>query len=148
MSDLSTTGLPVLEVSRLGKRFAIGEQTIAALHDVNLSVHKGEFVCLIGASGCGKSTLLRILAGFEQASSGTALMYGMPITGPSPERGMVFQDYALFPWLTVRQNIAFGPHQRGSPPTLGAPGEADEAVVMVLQVLPLHHRALPPDIPE
>ena len=119
MSDLSSpsifTGLPVLEVSHLGKRFAIGEQTIAALHDVNLRVRKGEFVCLIGASGCGKSTLLRILAGFEQASSGTALMYGMPITGPSPERGMVFQDYALFPWLTVRQNIAFGPHQRSLP---------------------------------
>ena len=115
MSDLSTTGLPVLQVRNLGKRFAMGEQTIAALHDVNLTVRKGEFVCLIGASGCGKSTLLRILAGFEQASSGTAQMYGAPITGPSPERGMVFQDYALFPWLTVRQNIAFGPHQRGLP---------------------------------
>jgi NitT/TauT family transport system ATP-binding protein/sulfonate transport system ATP-binding protein len=115
MSDRPSTALPVLEVSHLGKQFAIGEQTIAALQDVNLSVRKGEFVCLIGASGCGKSTLLRILAGFEHASSGTAQMYGMPITGPSPERGMVFQDYALFPWLTVRQNIAFGPHQRGLP---------------------------------
>jgi ABC-type nitrate/sulfonate/bicarbonate transport system ATPase subunit len=115
MSDVSTTGLPVLEVSHLGKRFSIGEQTIAALHDVSLTVRKGEFICLIGASGCGKSTLLRILAGFEQASSGTAQMYSVPITGPGPERGMVFQDYALFPWLTVRQNIAFGPHQRGLP---------------------------------
>ncbi|MBC7648409.1 MAG: ABC transporter ATP-binding protein [Vitreoscilla sp.] len=93
----------------------MGERTTQALHDVNLSVNKGEFVCLIGASGCGKSTLLRILAGFETASSGTVNMYGMPIAGPGPERGMVFQDFALFPWLTVRDNIAFGPHQRSLP---------------------------------
>ncbi len=74
---------------------------------------KGEFVCLIGASGCGKSTLLRIMAGFEQPSSGEALMWGKPIDEPDPSRGMVFQDYALFPWLSVRDNIAFGPIARG-----------------------------------
>ena len=74
---------------------------------------KGEFVCLIGASGCGKSTLLRIMAGFEQPSSGEALMWGKPIDGPEPARGMVFQDYALFPWLSVRDNIGFGPTARG-----------------------------------
>lgn len=107
--------LPVLAVSQLGKTFSIGDRAVQALHDVYLSINKGEFVCLIGASGCGKSTLLRILAGFETASSGSALMYGMPITGPGPERGMVFQDFGLFPWLTVRENIAFGPHQRGLP---------------------------------
>jgi NitT/TauT family transport system ATP-binding protein len=112
---ISRQALPVLEVRQLGKRFDVGGQTIEALRDVNLSVRKGEFVCLIGASGCGKSTLLRILAGFETASSGSASMYGTPITGPAPDRGMVFQDYALFPWLSVRQNIAFGPHQRGLP---------------------------------
>ncbi len=120
MSD-STTGnnksrtLPVLSVSHLDKTFNMGERTTQALREVNLSVNKGEFVCLIGASGCGKSTLLRILAGFETASSGTVNMYGMPISGPGPERGMVFQDFALFPWLTVRDNIAFGPHQRALP---------------------------------
>ena len=112
--DLNRT-LPVLSVSHLEKTFSMGERTTKALHDVNLSINKGEFVCLIGASGCGKSTLLRILAGFETASSGTVNMYGMPITGPGPERGVVFQDFALFPWLTVRENIAFGPHQRALP---------------------------------
>lgn len=69
----------------------------------------------VGASGCGKSTLLRIIAGFETVSSGLVEMYGTPIAGPGPERGMVFQDYALFPWLTVRQNIGFGPRQHGLP---------------------------------
>jgi NitT/TauT family transport system ATP-binding protein len=83
------------------------------LSDASLSIAKGEFVCLIGASGCGKSTLLRIMAGFEQPSSGEALMRGKPITEPGPTRGMVFQDYALFPWLSVRENIAFGPIARG-----------------------------------
>jgi NitT/TauT family transport system ATP-binding protein/sulfonate transport system ATP-binding protein len=107
--------LPVLSVRHLSKIFRMGDRQTQALHDVNLSVRKGEFVCLIGASGCGKSTLLRVLAGFETATSGTVEMYGQAITGPGPERGMVFQDFGLFPWLTVRDNIAFGPHQRGLP---------------------------------
>ena len=103
---------PTLSVRGLGKRFSVGGNTVEALRDVNLNVAKGEFVCLIGASGCGKSTLLRIIAGFETATSGAIEMYGAPITGPGPDRGMVFQDFALFPWLTVRENIAFGPRQR------------------------------------
>jgi NitT/TauT family transport system ATP-binding protein/sulfonate transport system ATP-binding protein len=106
---------PILSINGLSKRFSIGSQTVEALRDVNLTIAKGEFVCLIGASGCGKSTLLRIIAGFETATSGTAEMYGAPIAGPGPERGMVFQDFALFPWLTVKQNIAFGPRQNGMP---------------------------------
>jgi len=114
-SSNTNRSLPVLGVSHLDKNFSMGERATQALHDVNLSINKGEFVCLIGASGCGKSTLLRILAGFETASSGVVNMYGMPITGPGPERGMVFQDFALFPWLSVRENIAFGPHQRSLP---------------------------------
>jgi nitrate ABC transporter ATP-binding subunit len=106
---------PTLAVKGLSKRFVIGEQTVEALRDVNLTISKGEFVCLIGASGCGKSTLLRIIAGFETPSAGTVEMYGAPITAPGPERGMVFQDFALFPWLTVKENIGFGPRQRGLP---------------------------------
>jgi len=104
---------PILTIEHVTKRFAVGGNTVEALRNANLSIDKGEFVCLIGASGCGKSTLLRIIAGFETASAGGVAMYGTPITGPGPERGMVFQDYALFPWLTVRENIGFGPRQRG-----------------------------------
>jgi NitT/TauT family transport system ATP-binding protein len=107
--------IPILELRSDSKQFELQGQRIEALRDAHLSVNKGEFVCLIGASGCGKSTLLRIVAGFEQPSAGQALMWGMPIAGPGPERGMVFQDYGLFPWLTVRSNIGFGPQSRGRP---------------------------------
>ena len=103
---------PIVEIKRVSKVFQLQDQTIQALSDASLSIRKGEFVCLIGASGCGKSTLLRIMAGFEQPSSGEALMWGKPIAEPDPSRGMVFQDYALFPWLSVRENIAFGPIAR------------------------------------
>jgi NitT/TauT family transport system ATP-binding protein/sulfonate transport system ATP-binding protein len=107
--------LPAIDIKGVSKVFSIGGQTVQALREVNLTINKGEFVCLIGASGCGKSTLLRIMAGFETTSSGSANMYGMPIDGPSPERGMVFQDYGLFPWLTVKENICFGQRQRNPP---------------------------------
>ena len=117
MSDITPPrpAVPILNVSGASKVFGLNGRPIHALKDVDLQVHKGEFICLIGASGCGKSTLLRILGGFESVSAGRADMYGMLITGPDAERGMVFQDYGLFPWLTVRQNIAFGPKQRGVP---------------------------------
>ena len=104
-----------LSVRNVSKTFSIGGERVEALHQVNLNVNKGEFVCLIGASGCGKSTLLRIIAGFEQPTSGDVRVYDAPITGPGSDRGMVFQDYALFPWMTVRQNIAFGPRQKNLP---------------------------------
>jgi NitT/TauT family transport system ATP-binding protein len=107
--------LPILAVRGVGKTYILNEQRIEALRDANLTVRKGEFVCLIGASGCGKSTLLRIVAGFEAPSAGAALMWDKPISEPAPDRGMVFQDYGLFPWLTVRQNIGFGPAARGRP---------------------------------
>src|SRR5712671_7849594 len=105
--------LPIVEIRRVSKVFQLQDQTIRALSDATLRIAKGEFVCLIGASGCGKSTLLRIMAGFEQPTSGEALMWGKPIAEPEPSRGMVFQDYALFPWLSVRENIGFGPAARG-----------------------------------
>jgi NitT/TauT family transport system ATP-binding protein len=110
---MADTASPIVEIKRVSKVFQLQDQTIHALSGASLSIAKGEFVCLIGASGCGKSTLLRIMAGFEQPSSGEALMRGKPITEPGPTRGMVFQDYALFPWLSVRENIAFGPIARG-----------------------------------
>jgi NitT/TauT family transport system ATP-binding protein len=105
--------IPIIEIKGVSKIFQLQDQTIQALSDANLTIDKGEFVCLIGASGCGKSTLLRIMAGFERPSSGEALMWGKPIEEPEPSRGMVFQDYALFPWLSVRDNIGFGPVARG-----------------------------------
>ncbi|WP_312301695.1 ABC transporter ATP-binding protein [Diaphorobacter nitroreducens] len=107
--------VPILSIQDLDKVFHLNGNPIHALKNVNLQIQKGEFICLIGASGCGKSTLLRIIGGFEQATSGVARLYHAPIQEPGSERGMVFQDYGLFPWLTVRQNIAFGPKQRGLP---------------------------------
>jgi NitT/TauT family transport system ATP-binding protein len=107
--------LPILDIKGVGKTYVLNDTSIEALRDANLTVRRGEFVCLIGASGCGKSTLLRIIAGFEAPSAGQALMWGKPIAGPAPDRGMVFQDYGLFPWLTVRENIGFGPLSRGLP---------------------------------
>jgi NitT/TauT family transport system ATP-binding protein len=107
--------VPILQVSDVSKVYAGQGRRTEALRGANLTVARGEFVCLLGASGCGKSTLLRVLAGFEAPSSGEALMWGKPIPGPGPARGMVFQDYGLFPWLSVRDNIAFGPKSRGRP---------------------------------
>src|ERR1700753_435949 len=112
---MAESATPILEMKNAGKIYAQGGRRIEALRGANLRVRKGEFICLIGASGCGKSTLLRMAAGFEQATSGESLMWGMPISGPGPSRGMVFQDYGLFPWLSVRDNIGFGPKSRGRP---------------------------------
>jgi NitT/TauT family transport system ATP-binding protein len=112
---LPDAGNFILTLRGVSKQFELQGQRIEALRDTNLRVRPGEFVCLIGASGCGKSTLLRIVAGFEMATRGQALIWDRPITGPGPERGMVFQDYGLFPWLTVRGNIGFGPSARGRP---------------------------------
>ncbi|NOG73313.1 ABC transporter ATP-binding protein [Roseicella sp. DB1501] len=111
----ATAAVPILDIQGVGKRFAFGAETITALSGATLRIPKGQFVCLIGPSGCGKSTLLRMIAGFETASEGTLLMAGRHVAGPGPDRGMVFQDYGLFPWLTVRQNIGFGPAARGRP---------------------------------
>ncbi|MFQ6014300.1 MAG: ABC transporter ATP-binding protein [Anaerolineae bacterium] len=83
-------------------------KSVQALADVNLEVREGEFLCLVGPSGCGKTTFLRIVAGLETPSSGQVLMEGQPIAGPDPERGMVFQEFALFPWRTVLGNVEFG----------------------------------------
>ena len=87
---------------------------VKALESVDLDIADGEFVAILGPSGCGKSSLLNIIAGFEKSSSGRIEVDGKPIDGPEPNRGVVFQEYALFPWLTVAGNIGFGPASRDS----------------------------------
>ena len=96
---------------------AKGQRT-QALQPVDFEVRDNDFVTILGPSGCGKSTLLRIVAGLDHATSGRVLLDGMPVEGPGAERGMVFQSYTLFPWLTIEQNIRFGLRERGMPEAL------------------------------
>jgi len=91
-----------------------GAPTVA-LQPVSLAVADNDFITILGPSGCGKSTLLRIVAGLDRPTTGRVLLDGAPVTGPGPDRGMVFQSYTLFPWLTVRQNICFGLREQGMP---------------------------------
>jgi NitT/TauT family transport system ATP-binding protein len=97
----------MLSVRGLGKRFDTSGKTIEALKDISFDVAAGEFVAIVGASGCGKSTLLRIIAGLETSNSGEVLVDGRAVVGPDRDRAMVFQDYSLYPWLTVLDNIRF-----------------------------------------
>ncbi len=103
----------VLDVDNLGRRFDSAKGPITALRDINLQVRKREFVSVIGPSGCGKSTFIKIIAGLDSPTSGQACIDGTKITGPSSERGMVFQGYTLFPWLSVRRNVMFGMRMKG-----------------------------------
>ncbi|MCB1228938.1 MAG: ABC transporter ATP-binding protein [Verrucomicrobiae bacterium] len=103
----------VLSVRGLGKTFGSTEGTVTALQGLDFDVYRREFMCVIGQSGCGKSTLIRILSGLEQPTSGELLLDGKVVHGPGPDRGMVFQSYTLFPWLTVKQNVMFGPKMAG-----------------------------------
>ena len=90
------------------KVFSADQREVVALDNIDLDVAKGEFVCLLGPSGCGKSTLLNIIAGFLPATTGEVLVNGCQVSSPGPDRAMIFQEYALFPWMTVEHNIAFG----------------------------------------
>jgi ABC-type nitrate/sulfonate/bicarbonate transport system ATPase subunit len=97
-----------ISIASVTKRFETGDFVVTALDDVNLEVQDKQIVTLVGASGCGKSTLLNLIAGFETPTLGQVLVDGRSIEGPGPDRGVVFQQTALFPWLTVEDNIAFG----------------------------------------
>ena len=102
-----------LRVEDLSKKFDTPKGEILALNKINLQIHRREFITVIGPSGCGKTTLIRILAGLDFPTSGNVLLEGKKMEGPSAERGMVFQDYTLFPWLSVKKNVMFGLEIKG-----------------------------------
>ena len=107
---------PVLEIENLRKSYEheFTEEIITAIDSVSFTIAKGEFVSILGPSGCGKTTVLNIIAGFLQPTAGRVLLNGNSIDGPGPDRGVVFQSFALFPWRTVLGNVAFGPKMRGT----------------------------------
>jgi sulfonate transport system ATP-binding protein len=107
VSSLGTAN-NALQVRSVSKTFGSNGSSLAVLRDINLSISDGEFVCIVGGSGCGKTTLLRVIAGLESNYSGNVFLGGSPIQGPGLDRGLVFQEHRLLPWLTVEQNIAFG----------------------------------------
>jgi NitT/TauT family transport system ATP-binding protein len=119
-------GLPKIDVRDVGHRF----REVVALHDVNIEVHAGEFVCLLGPSGCGKTTLLYALAGHLEPSGGRISIDGVQVKGPGPDRLLVFQEPALFPWLSVRQNLVFPLRARGLS-RADADGRAREFIPLV-----------------
>ena len=97
-----------VKVEHATKQFFTKKGTVTALEDVNLEVHDGEFVCLLGPSGCGKTTLLRMIGGLDAPTSGTVEIDGEIVDKPSPMMTMVFQEYSLYPWRTIAENVGFG----------------------------------------
>ena len=108
---ITHAGGSAIAVEGVDKRYDGEQGTVHALADIDFDVDPGEFVCIVGPSGCGKTTLFRILAGLEPATSGEVRLDDAVVTGPTPDMGVVFQEYHLFPWQTVRENVAFGLEQ-------------------------------------
>ena len=109
---------------------------VTAVHDISLKVNQGEFISIVGPSGCGKTTLLNMIAGFLPISGGSITIDDKPIKGPGPDRGVVFQTFALFPWKTVSENVGFGPRMRGLPKK-----ECDQIALEFLSLVGLEHVA-------
>jgi NitT/TauT family transport system ATP-binding protein len=105
----------MIEIAGVSKEFAKGERRVLALQDITLTVAEQEFVAILGPSGCGKSTLLNMVAGFDRPTAGSVLVDGQEIAEPSPRRGVVFQEPALFPWFSVMENVLFGPKTQRQP---------------------------------
>ena len=104
-----------IKIEAVNKVFSGAGGDVIALRDINLTIASGEFICLLGPSGCGKSTLLNAIAGFSHPTSGSIFAGAQRVSTPGPDRGMVFQEYALFPWMSIEKNIAFGLEIAGSP---------------------------------
>ncbi len=119
-----------IEIKNVSVRFGDGYASHLAVTDTSLDIKPGEFVCILGPSGCGKSTLLNTIAGYVMPTSGEVVVDGTPVVGPGPERGMVFQQYSLFPWKTIRENVAFGPKVGGAS-RAGAQSLANTFLAMV-----------------
>lgn len=132
-----------LTVRALGKQFDSGGKTVEALTNISFDVAPGEFVAIVGASGCGKSTLLRIVAGLESASAGEVLVDGRAVLAPDRDRAMVFQDYSLYPWLTVLDNIRFSLNLRVNRGTSSAGAQSageqggEERALLLLELMGL-----------
>jgi len=107
-TNRANAGTPIVRIEHVGKIFRADEREIVALKDITLDIYQGEFICILGPSGCGKSTLLNAIAGFALPSFGRMIANNREVSSPGPDRAMVFQEYALFPWMTVAENVAFG----------------------------------------
>jgi len=135
---MASTGPTALVVRDLTKTFERGGRTVSAIETFSIDVADGEFVSIVGPSGCGKSTFLHIVGGFERPSGGSMLLYGAPVEAPGADRGIMFQDSSLFPWLTVGRNVAWPLEIAGVPP-----GEREAVVAANLEMVGLagfrHH---------
>lgn len=125
-----------VRVDHVTKKFATRNGEVTALEDVNLEIHDGQFVCLLGPSGCGKTTLLRMIGGLDTPTSGTITIDGKEVDGPSPKMTMVFQEYSLYPWRTVAENVGFGLEMNGV-----TPEERREGVMKKLKLVGLENFA-------
>lgn len=114
-AQMEREGIAV-DIQGVTKRFTTQQgDEVTALREVNLKIREHDFICVVGRSGCGKTTLLNMLAGFERPTEGRIIAAGVPVTKPSPRRGVVFQKPPLYPWLTVRKNVEFGMRMQGVP---------------------------------
>ena len=106
--SLSSSARTRVKFEHVSLAFDTPKGKLNVVDDVSYDIHDGDFVAVIGPSGCGKTTMMSMLAGFQRPTVGSVLFDGKPVKGPGPERGVIFQEYGVFPWLTVKQNIAFG----------------------------------------
>src|ERR1700746_2048079 len=128
--------MPLLEVTDLDKTFMVDSRSVSAIDHLSLAIDEHEFVSIVGPSGCGKSTFLHILGGFERPTGGEVRLQGRPIGLPGPDRGMMFQDLSLFPWLTAIENVAWPLEMKKLPKAEGLAQAAGYTGLGALAALP------------